>query len=418
MASMRIPRDPPRCLTPGRRGRGLAAGAALSILIATLLWVPDAGALRNGLARTPPMGWNPWYRFRCNVNEDLIRRTADIMVSSGMKAAGYRYVNLDDCWMARTRDPSGSLAPDPAKFPHGIRALADYVHSKGLKFGIYADAGGATCQGFPGSRGHFDQDARTFAAWAVDYLKLDGCNTTPAELGPAGHAAMLASLRRARRPVLFSIASFGGSSRLRGHTPWRWGARVANMWRTTHDFTWYRPRRRTWDGVMEVVDINARLSRYAHPGGWNDPDLLQVGNWPLGAREGRSIFSLWAIMAAPLIADNDLRTMSAFTRQTLTNREVIAIDQDPAGIQGTRVRTSAGREVWVRRLANGDRALLLFSRRATPGKFAVDLASLGLGGGDRHFVRDLWTHRTATVGRVLRATVVGHGVAMFRIRAG
>jgi alpha-galactosidase len=165
------------------------------------------------------------------------------------------------------------------------------------------------------------------------------------------------------------------------------------------------------------VDINARLSRYARPGAWNDPDLLQVGNWPLSGREGRSIFSLWAMMAAPLIADNDLRTMSALTRQTLTNREVIAVDQDRAGQQGTRVRSSAGREVWVRRLANGDRALLLFSRRATAGKFTVALASVGLGGG-RHVVRDLWNHRTTTVGPVLRATVVSHGVAMFRIRPG
>jgi alpha-galactosidase len=390
---------------------------ALAPLIAGLLWVPAASALRNGVARTPPMGWNPWYRFRCNVNEDLVRRSADIMVASGMKAAGYRYINLDDCWMARTRDPSGSLAPDPAKFPHGIRALADYVHSRGLRFGIYADAGSATCQGYPGSRGHFDQDARTFAAWAVDYLKLDGCHTTPDELGPASHAAMLAALRRARRPVLFSVASFGGSSRLRGYSPWRWAGNLANMWRTTHDFTWYQGRSRAWDGLMTVVDINARLSRYARPGAWNDPDMLQVGNWPLSGREGRSIFSLWAMMAAPLIADNDLRSMSAFTRQTLTNREVIAVDQDRLGMQGTRVRSSAGREVWVRRLANGERALLLFSRRATAGSFTVDLSSLGLGGG-RHAVRDLWSHRTTTVGPVLRATVVSHGVAMFRIRPG
>jgi alpha-galactosidase len=415
MASMRIPRDPLRRLGARTTRRTLPAAVVLAVLLGGLIWVPAATALRNGLARTPPMGWNPWYRFRCNVNEDLVRRSANIVVSSGMKAAGYRYINLDDCWMARTRDPSGSLVPDPAKFPHGIRALADYVHSQGLKFGIYADSGGATCQGFPGSRGHFDQDARTFAAWAVDYLKLDGCHTTPDELGPAGHAAMLAALRRARRPMLFSIASFGGSSRLRGYSPWRWAGGLANMWRTTHDYTWYHPRARAWDGLMEVLDINAQLSRYARPGAWNDPDLLQVGNPPLSGREGRSIFSLWAMMAAPLIADNDLRTMSPFTRQTLTNREVIAVDQDRAGMQGTRVRSSAGREVWVRRLANGDRALLLFSRRATAGKFTVDLASVGLGGG-RHAVRDLWNHRTATVGHVLRATVVSHGVAMFRIR--
>jgi alpha-galactosidase len=338
------------------------------------------------------------------------------MVSSGMKAAGYRYVNLDDCWMARTRDATGSLVPDPVKFPHGIRALADYVHSRGLKFGIYADAGSATCQGFPGSRGHFDQDARTFAAWAVDYLKLDGCHTTPAELGPAGQAAMHTALRRARRPVVFSMATFGGSSRLSQHTPWRWAGRIANLWRTTHDFTWYRRRSQAWEGLMEVLDINARLSPYARPGAWNDPDFLQVGNWPLSAREGRSIFSLWAMMAAPLIADNDLSAMSAYTRQTLTNREVIAVDQDRAGIQGTRVRTSAGREIWVRRLANGDRALLLFSRRPTPGRFSLDLGSLGLGAGP-YLVRNLWTQRSALVRHPLRVTVVSHGVAMFRVRA-
>jgi alpha-galactosidase len=356
------------------------------------------------------MGWNPWYRFRCQVNEGLVRQTADAIVSSGMKAAGYRYVNLDDCWMARARDASGALVADPAKFPHGIRALADYVHARGLKFGIYADAGGATCEGFPGSRGHFDQDAATFAAWGVDYLKLDSCNTTPAERGPAGYAAMRDALGRSRRPVIFSVAQTGQNR------PWRWAPRIAHLWRTTHDFPWYHGRARAWISLMRVVDINGRLGRYAHPGAWNDPDILQVGNWPLSPREGRSVFSLWAIMAAPLIAGNDVRRMSAFTRQTLTNREVIAVDQDRAGIQGVRRWVGGGREVWVRRLANGDRALLLFNRRATSARFTVDLPRLGLRSAPRYVLRGLWAHRTTTTGRRIQVTVIGHGVAMFRVR--
>ena len=399
-----------------RRVRTFLSQTLVIAFLLGLASAPSASALQNGLARTPPMGWNPWYRFQCDVNEALIRQTARAMVSSGMKAAGYRYVNLDDCWMARTRDASGSLVPDAAKFPSGIRALADYVHRKGLRFGIYADMGAATCAEFPGSRGHFDQDARTFAAWGVDYLKLDACQTTPEELGPGSAGAMLAALRRARRPTVFSLATAGGHIPISQLTPWIWAGRFAHLWRTTDDFTRHHPRAQAWDGLMEVLDINAGLSRYARPGAWNDPDLLQVGNPPLTPREGRSIFSLWSMMAAPLIADNDLRAMSAYDRQTLTNREVIAIDQDRAGIQGTRVRTSAGREIWVRRLANGDRAVLLFTRRAMAARFAVGLGALAYGHGGVYAVRNLWTHRTTAARGPIGVSVPGHGVAMFRVR--
>ncbi|MFL5820427.1 MAG: glycoside hydrolase family 27 protein [Solirubrobacteraceae bacterium] len=384
-------------------GRRLAAGA-IAAVIAGVLAAP-APALDNGLARTPPMGWSSWYPLRCQVNEQVVRETAHAMIASGMRAAGYRYVNLDDCWMARTRR-RGQLRPDPAKFPHGMRALAAYLHRRGLKLGIYAAAGRATCMRFPGSRRHLYTDARTFASWRVDYLKLDGCFTTRRERGPQGYGVMQSAIRWTRHPMVLSISAWGLES------PWVWAANVGHLWRTTPDI------HARWSSMMRIVDHNAGLAGHARPGAWNDPDMLQVGNRGLRTTEGKSMFSLWSMMAAPLIAGNDLRAMSRTTRGILTNREVIAVDQDPAGVQGFRASSVGGHEVWIRPLASGDRALLLVNRSRARAMLGADARQLGLRPSRGYVVRDLWLHRTSTTPGPVTAFLPAHGVAMFRVRSG
>jgi alpha-galactosidase len=394
-------------------GRILASLSAIALAAglttATIATAPAAPAyaLGDGLALTPPMGFNNWNSTHCRADfdETMVKGIADIFVARGLKDAGYQYVNIDDCWALPERGADGNLVPDPVRFPNGIKAVADYVHDKGLKFGIYTSAGTKTCNkdgGFPGGLGHEKQDANLFASWGVDYLKYDNCNNQNVD-AQQRYKAMRDALKATGRPIVYSLCEWGVQN------PWEWGANVGHLWRTTGDIS------DNWSSMLGIVKQNAPLDGFAGPGHWNDPDMLEIGNGGMTGIEYRSHFSLWSIMAAPLLIGSDLRNASDATLAILSNREVIAVDQDRAGMQGTRVRSSAGREVWVRRLANGDRALLLFSRRATAGKFTVDLASVGLGGG-RHAVRDLWNHRTATVGHVLRATVVSHGVAMFRIR--
>jgi alpha-galactosidase len=388
-----VPRGP-----RARRWLGLA-------LLACLLAPAPALSLPDGLARTPPMGWNPWYGFRCRVDEALVRSTADAMVTSGMRAAGYRYVNLDDCWMAGSRLPSGELRADPARFPSGIRALADYVHARGLKLGIYQSPGARTCAGYPGMRGHFLQDARTFAAWRIDYLKLDWCRAAADHRAPAVYAALRYALRRSGRPMVVSISNWGRQR------VWRWGPLAGHLWRTTLDVSTTRP----WPVLLRFIGYNERLAPFAGPGAWNDPDILQVGNPRLTAVEQQAIFSLWSIMAATLVAGNDLRSMSPVTRRILTNREVIAVDQDRLGRQGVRLRSVAGREVWARRLAGGHRALVLFNRRPNRSLLTWDARRLGIGRSGRFRVRNLWTHRTAYTGGPIRMVVPRHGVGMLRV---
>lgn len=375
--------------------------AALFVLLAA----GDALALSNGLARTPPMGWNPWYSFRCRVDERLIRETADAMVSSGMAAAGYRYVNLDDCWMARRRDGNGRLQGDLARFPSGIRALADYVHSKGLRFGIYQSPGARTCAGYPGMRGHYLTDVRTFAAWRVDYLKIDWCRASAERHAPAIYANLRRVVRSSHRPMVMSISNWGRQQ------PWIWGPRVGHLWRITGDIS----PRRAWPLVLGVVDKNNRLRSYARPGAWNDPDILQVGNGHLTETEQRSIFSLWAVMAAPLLAGNDVRTMSDSTRAILANREVVSVDQDRLGVQGRRLLSSRGREVWSKPLVGGGRAVVLLNRRPGQALLSFDVRRLWKGRASRYRVRDLWEHRTGVTGGYLHVRVPRHGVAMFRV---
>jgi alpha-galactosidase len=352
------------------------------------------------LALTPPMGWNSWNRFAGNINETLIRRITDSMVSTGMKDAGYEYIILDDVWMASSRDASGSLTADSARFPGGIKALADYVHSKGLKIGIYEDRGSATCAGYPGSYGNEKTDANTFASWGIDYLKYDNCNA----IGDlqTDYTNMRNALDSCGRAIVFSLCSWS--------FPGTWALSVGDLWRTTGDIA------DNWLSVMNIINTNATLAQYAGPGHWNDPDMLEVGNGGMTTTEYRVHFSMWAIMAAPLIAGNDIRSMTPEIKSILMNNEVIAVDQDSLGIQGTRVRLSGDQEVWKKILKDGTRAVALLNRSSSPALISVSWKELGLTG-DTAQVRDLWDHVSKGVFyKSYQAAVPAHGVAMLKIK--
>jgi len=316
----------------------------------------------DNLALTPPMGWNSWNKFACNVDEKLIREVADALVASGLKDAGYTYLNLDDCWHGE-RDAQGFIQPDAKRFPSGMKALADYLHSKGLKMGIYSDAGSQTCGGRPGSRGYEFQDAQQYAAWGVDYLKYDWCNTEGLKAEGA-YKTITAALRKAGRPMVLSICEWGTDK------PWEWGPSVGHLWRTTGDI--YNcfdcvEDHGTWKsfGTMQIMDKQAGLRQYAGPGHWNDPDMLEVGNGMV-ANEDRAHFTMWCMMAAPLILGNDLRHMSPATKETLTNREVLALDQDPLGVQGFRYAAHDSLETWLKPLAGGQWAVAFLNRSRQP----------------------------------------------------
>ncbi|HEX6177246.1 MAG TPA: glycoside hydrolase family 27 protein [Thermoanaerobaculia bacterium] len=366
----------------------------------------------DGLALTPPMGWNSWNHFACNVDEKLIREVADAMVASGMRDAGYRYVNIDDCWHGE-RDAEGFIHPDPKRFPSGMKALADYIHSKGLKFGIYSDAGWKTCGGRPGSRGYEFQDARTYASWGVDYLKYDWCNTEG--LNAAGaYMTMSQALRDAGRPVVFSICEWGDNE------PWKWGAAIGHLWRTTGDITNCFDcvvDHGTWNswGVLQILDRQTWLHRFAGPDHWNDPDMLEVGNG-MSVAEDRAHFSMWAMLAAPLIAGNDIRNMSAETRAILTNRDVIAVNQDRLGVQARRHRRMNDVEIWVKPLAGEEIAVAILNRSTDSQNVTVDWAAEKIG--DRVYtLHDLWTKENrGDTASSLDASIAPHDIIMLRLK--
>ena len=390
-----------------------------TILFALMLFSPAMTLLAQdaALAPTPPMGWNSWNKFGCNVSEDLIRQTADAMVKSGMKDAGYQYVVIDDCWQV-ARDKDGNIVADPQRFPSGIKALADYVHSLGLKFGIYSDVGSKTCAGRPGSLGHEYQDARQYAAWTVDYLKYDWCNSTTQD-APSSYALMRQALDASGRPIVLSICEWGANK------PWLWGKEAGgNLWRTSGDIKDRWQGRVKWpagdccsNGVVDIVDLQVRLESFAGPGHWNDPDMLEVGNGGMTDTEYRSHFSLWAILAAPLIAGNDLRDMRPEIRDILTNKEVIAVDQDPLGSEGKRVKKNGDLEVWSKQMKDGSRAVILFNRASGDHEITVNWEDLGYPDHLEAAVRDLWQKKD--LGRFtgkFSATVVSHGVVMVTVR--
>ncbi len=375
------------------------------------------------LALTPPMGWNSWNKFACNVNEQLIRETADALVASGMRDAGYIYLNIDDCWHGQ-RDALGTIFPDRQRFPSGMKALADYVHSKGLKLGIYSDAGWKTCGGRPGSRGHEFQDALAYAAWGIDYLKYDWCNTE--KLAAEGaYLTMREALRAAGRPMVFSICEWGTAK------PWEWGKSIGNLWRTTGDITvcfdCVDTHGGQWNayGAMKILDMQQGLRQYAGPGHWNDPDMLEVGNG-MSVSEDRAHFTMWAMLAAPLIAGNDIRAMTPEVRAILLNRDVIAIDQDSLGVQGFRYAARDSVETWFKPLRGGDWAMAVLNRAGSARKVGFDwkkeAVSDSLSGRVAGFdtatyrVRDLWSGRElGTTARPLAAEVSAHDVLLVRL---
>ena len=368
-------------------------------------------ALDNGLAKTPPMGWNSWNKFACNVSEELIRKTADAMVSSGMKNAGYEYVVIDDCWQV-SRDKDGNIIADPQRFAGGMKALADYLHAKGLKLGIYSDAGTKTCQGRPGSRGYEFQDARQYAAWGVDYLKYDWCNHSTQD-SISSYAIMRDALQASGRPIVFSLCEWGSTK------PWLWARDTGNLWRTGGDIQDKWEVKLDWGGLglVNILDQQSGLESFAGPGHWNDPDMLEVGNGGMTDAEYRAHFSLWAILAAPLIAGNDIRTMTDSIKEILTNKEVIAVDQDPLGRQGSRVNRQGDTEIWAKTLEGGNRAVILFNRDKAPATIQVKWEELGYPGSLGARVRDLWTKKE--LGKYkgeFSAAVPSHGVVMITVR--
>jgi alpha-galactosidase len=378
-------------------------------LLVALLSSPSVKAWDNGLALTPPMGWNSWNRFHCNVSEDLIKGAADALVSSGMKDAGYEFVVIDDCWQVG-RDPNGNIVADGQHFPSGIKALADYVHSKGLKFGIYSDAGVKTCAGRPGSAGHEYQDALQYAAWGVDYLKYDWCHTGKANAEWA-YATMRDALRASGRPIVFSMCEWGTAK------PWLWAKDTGNLWRTTGDISdCWDCKKQNQLSFAKIVDLQDGLESYAGSGHWNDPDMLEVGNGGMTTTEYRAHFSLWCLLAAPLMAGNDLANMSAEIQDILTNREVIAVDQDALGMQGRRVKKDGDAEIWAKQLKDGGRAVVLFNRGAAGTQISVSWEEIGYPAHLSAAVRDLWAKKelgkfTGTFG----ANVPSHGVVMVKV---
>lgn len=377
----------------------------------------------EGLALTPPMGWNSWNKFACNVDEKLIKEIADAMVSSGMKDAGYTYVNIDDCWHG-DRDSLGFIHPDPVRFPSGMKALADYIHSKGLKIGIYSDAGSQTCGGRPGSRGYEFQDAQTYANWGIDYLKYDWCNTEGLKAEGA-YKTITAALRKAGRPIVLSICEWGNDK------PWEWGQSVGHLWRTTGDiyncFDCIKDHG-TWKqlGVMAILDSQEGLRKYAGPGHWNDPDMLEVGNGMV-VNEDRAHFSMWAMIAAPLIAGNDLRNMSKQTLDILTNKEAVNVNQDKLGIQGWKFSTKDSLETWFKPLENGNWAVCFLNRSKAPQSISFDwkntivtdtLSKRSLDSKSVTYqIRNVWTKKDAgTTKSALKAVVPGHDVLMLTLK--
>jgi alpha-galactosidase len=363
------------------------------------------------IAATPPMGWNSWNHFHAKVDDATIRAQAEAMVSSGMRDAGYTYVNIDDTWEG-DRDSSGVIHTN-SKFPD-MKALADFVHSKGLKIGIYSSPGPKTCAKYEGSYDHELQDAQTYAAWGIDYLKYDLCGLRDqmkaAGSPEAAHKIMVDAyikmrdaLRSTGRPIVYSLCQYGNDA------VWEWGESVGgNLWRTTGDINDHYVR-------METIGFSqAGLARFAGPGHWNDPDMLEVGNGGMNTEEYRTHMSLWAILAAPLLAGNDLTTMTSETVALLTNKEVIAIDQDRAGRQGDRASAVGPVEIWVRPLADGSKAIGIFNRHPEPMNATVDFKQLGFNHGVK--ARDVWQQKNLeNPGPSYTARIPGHGVLLLRV---
>ncbi|WP_456985090.1 NPCBM/NEW2 domain-containing protein [Kitasatospora sp. cg17-2] len=366
---------------------------------------PDGGTL----APTPPMGFNNWNSTQCGAgfDEAMVKSIADLFVSEGLRDAGYRYVNLDDCWALPQRDAAGNLVPDPVRFPNGLKSLADYVHGKGLRFGLYSTAGTRTCnsKGFPGGLGHERQDAALWASWGVDFLKYDNCGNQGLD-ARTRYRAMSEALRATGRPILLSVCEWGQNK------PWTWAPALGEMWRTTLDIS------DTWSRMIGLAHQNQKLAPYAAPGAWNDPDMLEVGNGGMTDTEYRTHFSLWAQMAAPLLIGTDLRTADRAAYDILLNRDVIAVDQDPLGRQGVVVSSAGGLVVMAKPLADGSVSVTLTNETAATATVATTVSAVGLGNAASYEVKDLWSKATSSTTGAVAAAVPPHGTVMYRVAPG
>lgn len=379
-------------------------GLLISFMVLVTASTMNLWAQQEKLAQTPPMGWNDWYQYKCKVSDAVIRAQADALVSTGLKAAGYTYVNIDDCWEGE-RDKQGNIQPN-SNFPD-MKVLGDYIHSKGLKFGIYTSPGPKTCADYEGSYGHEEQDAKTYASWGVDFLKYDWCSAQdvyrPAEMKGA-YKKMYDAILRTGRPMIYSLCQYGLEA------VWEWGASVGgNMWRTTDDIG---GDYRRWS--LFGFQHNG-LEKFAGPGHWNDPDILLIGIGKTNLEEDRSQMTLWSILAAPLLAGNDLTNMSPEVLAILTNREVIAADQDPKGIQGHRVWQEGPREIWMKPLSDGSMAVGMFNR--SPGPLPVTLCFDDIGIKGAASVRDLWAKKDlGAVKNSYTAVIPSHGAVMLKLK--
>jgi alpha-galactosidase len=393
-------------------------------LLALLLVFSTTSAFAQkfeGLALTPPMGWNTWNTFADKINEALIMQTADEMIANGMRDAGYTYIVLDDTWSAMERDANGDLQAHPQKFPSGMKALGDYLHAKGFKFGIYNCAGTKTCAGYPGGWGHEFQDAKKYAEWGVDYLKYDWCNTGTADARDA-YTRMSAALKAAGRPIVFSLCEWGRSK------PWEWAQNVGHLWRTTGDILDCYDCKQQWAQGWKVIldqqyslvqpadNGEQGLAKFAGPGHWNDPDMLEVGRSGLTFAESRAHFSLWCMLAAPLMAGNDVRHMTPEIRAVLTDRDVIAIDQDALGKQGWRFRAETGREIWLKQLSDGAWAVCLLNTGETAADLSIDFPHVWQFSAGKFSIRDLWAKKdVGTTEEIFAAHIESHDVALLRL---
>jgi alpha-galactosidase len=399
--------------------------AALSVAMvaaAAVVTAPTAVALDNGLALTPPMGFNDWNAVGCGVSEAFIKQTADFIHThqingSTLQQDGYAFVNIDDCWAQPTRDTAGNLVPNPAKFPDGIAATAAYVHGLGLKLGLYNDSGTITCSshGFPGSFGHEAADAMRFAKWGVDYLKDDNCKQASGQATRsatiARYTAMRDGLATAQKAtghaIVFSICQKGDN----GINTEDWSPAVGNLWRTTGDV---HP---DWTHLDSNIDKNIPLASFAHPGAFNDPDMLEIGNSGLSTTEARTQFSMWAEMAAPMLIGTKLVSASSTTLAILGNTDVIAIDQDSLGKQGVQISSKNGLRVLAKPLAGGDVAVALFNESGYTATISTTAAAIGIAGASSYRLTDLWSKKVTTTTSKISASVPSHGTVLFRVHA-
>lgn len=396
----------------------------LFVAVLLVISVQSLSQKFEDLALSPPMGWNSWNTFQTKINEELVKQTADYFISSGMKNAGYTYIVLDDGWMAMERDSiTGNLIADPVKFPNGMKAVADYIHSKGLKFGLYNCAGTKTCAGYPGTRGYEFQDARLYASWGIDYLKFDFCNTEGINAKEA-YTTMSKALRKAGHPIIFSLCEWGDNK------PWLWAKNVGHLWRTTGDIgnvfdgikqytNWHS------NGVMTIVDKQDTLQKYAGPDHWNDPDMLEVGNG-MSVNEDCTHFSIWCMLAAPLMAGNDIRKMSKEILSILTNKDAIDINQDALGVQTFKYSDRDSVQTWLMPLQNGNWAVCFLNRSSRAQKIYFEwkkenvkdpFTGRSLAMTQENFkLFDIWNKRNiGTTEKTLMTVVPSHEILMLRL---